>query len=262
MREANALYWSTGGTGFVRERDETSGLADLGIGRSVVACDVNRDGLLDLFTTNNRGIDTALPRDASRLWINSGIGAVDNGWLAVRLVGRDSNLEGIGARVDARVGATTLKRQVVADTVYLGGSTREVHLGLGAAEVVDRLTIRWPSGVDQDLIGVAANRHLVVLEPAVASASPVEIFGGGAQRKLKMSVANPTGVPQIGTLAVIARTTGGEAIVLAEEAAIFIAGASNVSAKIAKTAIPAGTVELGLRVTVDGTSDDETTTAK
>src|SRR5262249_10563170 len=39
-----------------------------------------------------------------------------------------------------------------------------VHFGLGDAEVVDRLVIRWPSGLEQELTDVPADQHIVVDE--------------------------------------------------------------------------------------------------
>ena len=42
----------------------------------------------------------------------------------------------------------------------------EVHLGLGALEQLDRLTVFWPSGREQVLENVAVDRLLVVREPA------------------------------------------------------------------------------------------------
>jgi hypothetical protein len=39
-----------------------------------------------------------------------------------------------------------------------------VHFGLGDADTVDSLTIRWPSGNVQVLKGVKGNQHIVVEE--------------------------------------------------------------------------------------------------
>jgi hypothetical protein len=39
-----------------------------------------------------------------------------------------------------------------------------VHFGLGAADTVDSLTIRWPSGSTQTIVGVPANQHIEIVE--------------------------------------------------------------------------------------------------
>ena len=41
-----------------------------------------------------------------------------------------------------------------------------VHFGLGKAKQVDRVEIRWPSGVEQVLTNVRTNQVLQVTEPA------------------------------------------------------------------------------------------------
>jgi hypothetical protein len=40
-----------------------------------------------------------------------------------------------------------------------------VHFGLGSAIKIEKLTIRWPSGQEQVLDNVAADRVLTVEEP-------------------------------------------------------------------------------------------------
>jgi len=47
---------------------------------------------------------------------------------------------------------------------FLSQSPALVHLGLGQAEVVDRLTIRWPSGEVQTFEAVPVDRHLRITE--------------------------------------------------------------------------------------------------
>jgi hypothetical protein len=49
---------------------------------------------------------------------------------------------------------------------YASSSHFGVHFGLGAAKQVDRIEIRWPSGIQQALRGVRANQILEVTEPA------------------------------------------------------------------------------------------------
>jgi hypothetical protein len=49
---------------------------------------------------------------------------------------------------------------------YLGHGPREAHFGLGDAETIDELRVRWPaSGAEVVLLDVAADQVLVVSEP-------------------------------------------------------------------------------------------------
>jgi hypothetical protein len=43
--------------------------------------------------------------------------------------------------------------------------TLNIHFGLGTAESIDRLIIRWPSGIVQTIDEVAADQLLMVTEP-------------------------------------------------------------------------------------------------
>ncbi|MCZ6596068.1 MAG: CRTAC1 family protein [Planctomycetota bacterium] len=174
LRQPNALWLSQAGQSFVRVPDGLSGLGDEGVGRAAAPIDVDSDGLLDFYATNNQGTATALPGDASRLYVNQGVGAAGNHWLELKLKGRCSNLEAIGARVDAHVqttggatGTTVLKRQLRADPVYMASPTRTLHFGLGTAPEVDRLIVHWPSGIEQTRIRLAADAVHALLEPEV-----------------------------------------------------------------------------------------------
>ena len=85
--------------------------------------------------------------------------------MLVRLVGRASNRDGIGARVTVVTGDV---RQVLlkkSSTGYLSQNDPRIHFGLGAAEVVDRIEVVWPSGTVQVLENVAARQILTIEEP-------------------------------------------------------------------------------------------------
>ena len=84
--------------------------------------------------------------------------------LVVSLEGVDSNRLGIGATLVAEVGDREITRQMFPTTNFASSQPAEVRFGLGAAERVDRLTIRWPSGTEQTLTDLPAGRHLRVTE--------------------------------------------------------------------------------------------------
>jgi hypothetical protein len=47
---------------------------------------------------------------------------------------------------------------------YLSQSDLRLHFGLGEATRVDRLTVRWPSGLVDTINNIPADRHIVVEE--------------------------------------------------------------------------------------------------
>jgi enediyne biosynthesis protein E4 len=83
----------------------------------------------------------------------------------VRLKGKKSNRDGIGAHLELLAGGRRQTADRIAGSGYLSQDDGRVHFGLGAASKVDRLTIHWPSGQDQVLENLAADRILTVEEP-------------------------------------------------------------------------------------------------
>jgi enediyne biosynthesis protein E4 len=94
----------------------------------------------------------------------------DNNWIKVRTIGTKSNRSGIGARLTCVIhlpGESNPHKQI--DEVRSGGgyfsqNDLRVHFGLGKAEKVDALEIRWPSGQIDTVKDVKANQLIFVKE--------------------------------------------------------------------------------------------------
>ena len=93
-----------------------------------------------------------------------------NNWIKVRTIGTKSNRSGIGARLKCvtRVPSEPKPHQQI-DEVRSGGgyfsqSDLRVHFGLGQAEKVELLEIRWPSGQVDTLKDVKPNQVVYVKE--------------------------------------------------------------------------------------------------
>jgi len=127
------------------------------VSRGLAAADFDNDGDLDLLVTNNG--------DRVDLLRNDPPGGGNAGHsLLVQLVSRTSAPNGIGARVIATVGSRTLVREVKAGSSYLSQSDTRVHIGLGQADTVQRLEVRWPRGAPEVFNNVAANQILTIRE--------------------------------------------------------------------------------------------------
>jgi hypothetical protein len=91
-------------------------------------------------------------------------------WIKVRTIGTKSNRSGIGARLRCAAqipGETKPHSQI--DEVRSGGgyfsqSDLRVHFGIGKAEKVDVLEIKWPSGVVDTLKDIKPNQVIYVKE--------------------------------------------------------------------------------------------------
>jgi hypothetical protein len=71
----------------------------------------------------------------------------ENHWVAVETKGTKSNRDGLGARIRVKVGGRVLLDEVRSGSSYISNSDRRVHFGLGAANKIDWIEIRWPSGL-------------------------------------------------------------------------------------------------------------------
>ena len=91
-------------------------------------------------------------------------------WIKVRTVGTKSNRSGIGARLRcvAQIPGETKPHSQI-DEVRSGGgyfsqSDLRVHFGIGKAEKVDLLEIKWPSGAVDTLKDIKPNQVIYVKE--------------------------------------------------------------------------------------------------
>ncbi|MCY4569213.1 MAG: ASPIC/UnbV domain-containing protein, partial [Candidatus Poribacteria bacterium] len=83
----------------------------------------------------------------------------------LKLIGTRSNRDGIGARVTLTLGAESETREVHRGYSYLSSNDPRLLFGLGERTRVDKLQIRWQSGVVQTLKNLAVNQELVMTEP-------------------------------------------------------------------------------------------------
>ncbi|MEO0858903.1 MAG: ASPIC/UnbV domain-containing protein, partial [Bacteroidota bacterium] len=69
-------------------------------------------------------------------------------------------------RAETTIGgvAQTLTREVSAQNTFNGHSSLYVHFGLGDAAQIDRLTIAWPSGMEDVFENVEVNRFVIAEE--------------------------------------------------------------------------------------------------
>jgi hypothetical protein len=125
-----------------------------GDGRCVVAGDFRNNGQLDVIVRQVGG-------GPLLLWENH---FPKRHYLKVSLRGRQSNRLGIGSRLVATVNRQPLVRELYPLNSFRSQMPNIVHFGLGKATKVDRLTIRWPSGKEQTLTNLPADKHMVVEE--------------------------------------------------------------------------------------------------
>ena len=164
----NILY-ENDGTGHFKQIPNAGGAAGSheGRGNQVSVCDYDQDGFLDLFVTNGAG-ELPFSQGPHQLFHNEGN---TNHWLQIDLQGSISNRDGIGSKIQLEAGGVTQLRIQGGGMHSFSQNHQRVHFGLAQNTKADRLTIRWPSGVVQELREVAADQILKITESATSQKS-------------------------------------------------------------------------------------------
>jgi len=138
----NAMYRNDHGNDF-QDVTFSGGFGHLQKGHGVSFGDIDRDGDQDIFVQ----VGGFYPGDGfvNALYENPGHG---NRWLSVKLVGTKSNRAAIGARIKVAVrdrnGGSREVYAAVGNGSSFGASTLIQEIGLGQAEEIVELEVRWP----------------------------------------------------------------------------------------------------------------------
>jgi hypothetical protein len=155
-RQQNLVLVNTGESPPRFARDGEACPREFGMHRGAAFGDFDGDGRVDV-VVSRIGEPAEVYRNVSQ---------ARNHWLALRLKGRKSNRDAIGARVHL-VSASGREQwnHVTTSTGYACSSEKTVFFGLGKDTAARRIEIAWPSGTRQVLENVAADRYLDLVEP-------------------------------------------------------------------------------------------------
>ncbi len=112
----------------------------------------------------NGGIDVVVTRLNENPIVLRNVSPRPGHWIELRLVGRKSNRDGIGAWIHLAAASGEQWNRVTTSVGYGSSSDRIVHFGLGIDSVARRIEISWPSGAKQTLRDVQADRLLTIEE--------------------------------------------------------------------------------------------------
>ncbi len=149
--QPNQLFWNDRGDSFaasvLTERRVYSS-------RGAAFGDIDNDGDVDIVVSNMNDVPTLLRNDSGNA----------RRWLRLKLVGTHCNRDAIGARATVVSGELTQIREVKSGSGYLSQNELQLHFGLGDAEKVDSVTVRWPCGQIDTVREVKTSQMLVVEE--------------------------------------------------------------------------------------------------
>ena len=124
--------------------------------RGLAIGDIDNDGRLDAVISCNDGPALVLLNKTE----------TSNHWITLKLVGVKSNRDAIGAQVRVLTSAGEQYSTVTTTSSYQSSSDKRLHFGLGSADTIREIEIRWPSGIRQLLTDQHVDTILTITEPS------------------------------------------------------------------------------------------------
>jgi tetratricopeptide (TPR) repeat protein len=167
------VFYANNGDGTFSDISGAIGLDFLEDGRAFALADFDHDGRQEIFLKNRNGPQLRVLRNTVKDLPPS---------IAFRLRGTRSNRDAIGAVVTVETQTGRQVRSLQAGSGFLSQHSKDVFFGLGAGATTGHLqaSIRWPSGLTQNLRDLKINHRVWVEE---GSGPPrAEAFIATAQR--------------------------------------------------------------------------------
>ena len=151
------LMFQNSGDGTFTDVSETAGayFTQALVGRAAATADYDNDGDTDIVIMNSNQRAVLLRND----------GGNEKNWIAIKLIGTQSNRDGIGASVTVVAEGMTQVAEVKSGSSYASGSDTRLLCGLGENQHVEKITIVWHGGSTQVLKDVSVNQTLTIVEP-------------------------------------------------------------------------------------------------
>jgi hypothetical protein len=127
------------------------GFETLASSRGVVVGDIDNDGDLDLLITR-------LGQPPQLLRNDSASGA----WITIVAIGKSGETGPVGTLVTIKAGGHTQRRDVAAGDSYMSTHDPRPHFGLGGADTVDEIDVRWRDGSHTIRRNVKARQFITI----------------------------------------------------------------------------------------------------
>ena len=122
------------------------------VSRGLAMGDIDNDGRIDVVINDLDGSPQILHNElASR-----------GNWLIVKVKGNPPNTDAVGAVITVTTGGVRQRAAVQSGTSYISQNDMRQHFGLGSAETVDSLEVRWPDGTTTKQERVKGNQIVTI----------------------------------------------------------------------------------------------------
>lgn len=117
--------------------------------------DVNNDGFPEIFVVNEN--------ESNFLWKNET--TPTNNWVKVKLVGVESNKDGVGNRIEVFANGKSQYRYTLCGEGYLAQNSNHEFFGLSNANSIDYIKVTWnKTGIVETISNLAINQAVTIKE--------------------------------------------------------------------------------------------------
>ena len=125
-------------------------------GRGVICNDIDRDGDIDIITSNN---------DSNASFFRNEL-TTGHHYLTVQLQGNSPNTQALGAKIQVTPSTGSVQiKELRVDNNFVSTNAVEAHFGLGSQDLPVNITITWPNGVVTEHSAVAIDQLVRLQQP-------------------------------------------------------------------------------------------------
>ena len=132
-----------------------SALTEERVSRGLAIGDLDNDGGIDVVINDLDGAPQVLHNEL----------APRGSWVIVRVKGAAPNTDAIGAVITVTAGAVRQRAVVQSGASYISQNDMRQHFGLGAAQTIDAIEVKWPDGSRTTRDRIPANQVVTIQKP-------------------------------------------------------------------------------------------------
>ena len=132
-----------------------SALTEERVSRGLAIGDLDNDGGVDVVINDLDGAPQVLHNEL----------APRGSWVIVRVKGAAPNTDAIGAVITVTAGAVRQRAVVQSGASYISQNDMRQHFGLGAAQTIDAIEVKWPDGSRTTRDRIPANQVVTIQKP-------------------------------------------------------------------------------------------------